>query len=134
MDGGLEPLAAARDEGHLEACGGCAAEREGWEGFLGLLRHAEVPVGAAAGELRAAERGVVERLDERLDDEVRARRRALQGSLAAAAAALLCVLGFFALAESTPGLPRSDEITRLELQLPPWGELLADISFLGGPR
>lgn len=132
MDGGLEPLATARDEGHIEACAGCAAEREQWEGFLGLLRRAERPAGTLGGELQAVERGVVERLEERVADEVRARRRALRGSLAVAAAALVCALGLFALAETTPGLPRSDEITRLELGLPQWGELLAELGFLGG--
>ena len=134
MDGGLEPLEAARDEGHLEACAACAAERESWEGFLGLLRRADAPSGTAAGEFRVAERGLVERIDERLQGEARARRVGLQMSFAAAAAALLCVVGFFALAESTPGLPRAGEITKLELQLPPWGDFLSQIGSLGSPR
>lgn len=40
LDGGLEPLEAALDRGHLEACATCRAEAEAWRELLGSLRRA----------------------------------------------------------------------------------------------
>ena len=38
LDGELSALEAARDEGHLEVCAGCGAERERWQTLLEAVR------------------------------------------------------------------------------------------------
>ena len=134
LDGGLGPVEEARDLGHLEACAGCEAEREGWSSFLAVLRRAEAPAGAAAGELRLVQGQLTRRLDERIARERSARRTFHRLSLAAAAAALVLTLGLFALAESTSGLPRAAQISRLELPVPRLGDLLSTLGSLGVAR
>ncbi len=134
MDGGLAALEEARDQGHLEACGACSHEREAWEGFMGLMRQAEAPSGALAGEFSLVQRQLAAQLEQRIGSEVRARRTARRLSIGAAAAALLLVGGFFVLAESTPGLLRAEEISQLEFRLPPWGDFLSQIGSLGSAK
>jgi hypothetical protein len=60
LDGGLGPLEAARDEGHLEVCAACAAERDAWRAFGRRARAAEAQ--AAAQGLERALWGLEERL------------------------------------------------------------------------
>ena len=58
VDGGLAPLAEARDEGHLEACSACAAELERVQRLLGGLALSDGPT-----DLDFALAGLDERLD-----------------------------------------------------------------------
>ena len=59
LDGGLDPLAAARDEGHLEACAACARELRAWTALLDAARAAGRP---DPEELAFALAGLDERL------------------------------------------------------------------------
>ncbi len=40
LDGGLTPLEAARDEGHLEVCSACTREAASWHALLSVARRA----------------------------------------------------------------------------------------------
>ena len=59
LDGALAPLAAARDAGHVEACGACAAERER---RARLLESARAALLASRGELELASQGLEARI------------------------------------------------------------------------
>ena len=90
LDGGLAPLEAARDGGHLEVCPACGAERAVW---LALVDGARRAGQADPAELACALAG----LDARLAALVRPRPAApwLRGALiplATAAAALVALL------------------------------------------
>ncbi|MAB81467.1 MAG: hypothetical protein CMJ89_19170 [Planctomycetes bacterium] len=134
LDGGLDPLEEARDQGHLEACCDCRRERESWESFLGLVRRAEVPGASAAGEVGRMQRRLDEGLDRRFALEDRARRRVFWSSVATAAAALLVLVGVLWWAEGSRELSGARELSRLEISLPPWGELFSQIGSLGRQR
>lgn len=109
VDGALAPLAAARDEGHLEACAACRGEKESVERLVALLRAPEPGLDAALA-------GLAERLSAAPTARRRRRPRpaaaALQGLLAAAAclAALALVpqdgAGIGALARTELGAAR----------------------------
>jgi anti-sigma factor RsiW len=125
-DGGLDPLAEARDRGHLEACGPCAHA---------LAEHAR---GLAA--LRAALRSdfahdVAHDID-RVAAAVRARIAAPQPAqfrmrpwqLVASAAAVLALLGALALGDArTARGPRIAELARLEPLVAPLHSMVAPL-------
>lgn len=98
-DGGLAPLAEARDRGHLEACDACARALARHVGFLARLRALET---VEAAEVRALTAAVEARLPARLRPSM-GRGARTRASLALAAAAAL-VLGAL---WTTRGLPRA---------------------------
>ena len=134
VDGDLAPLDAARDHGHLEACGACAREFEALRKLLGSIRalHA-VP----AEELRFAGEGLAERLGGVAPG--RPRFRLLRGRVArAAATAAAGFLALFALQLCGAGLDdlgtmpgwTSRLLDHTHLEMPVWSEVLSD--FLQG--
>jgi len=106
LDDALDALAAARDEGHLEACPSCAAERVRWERVLA----------AAAGTRPSDLAYAVEGLDRRLAaarspqrvTRLELVRRAARGLAAAAAVAAL----FLGLRWAAGRAPNVDELFR----------------------
>jgi anti-sigma factor RsiW len=50
LDGGLAPLEAARDEGHLEVCCACAREAASWRALLSVARRAGRPTDAEVAQ------------------------------------------------------------------------------------
>jgi anti-sigma factor RsiW len=112
LDGALDPLAAALDRGHLEACPGCRAERERWLGLLDDVRRASRAPATEADRVIAA---VLAQTAGGRPRESRPRT-----GLVAAAAALLLVLGGLAggLAPSSPGPARG--VTAALADLPGW--------------
>jgi predicted anti-sigma-YlaC factor YlaD len=87
LDGGLAPLEAARDAGHLEACASCAALARTRAQWLADVRAALAP---AAAQQRAADaRALAALRGEARPALTPARRPAVAALLAAAALALL---------------------------------------------
>lgn len=92
LDGGLDALEAARDEGHLEACGGCCAQAEEQQRALEGLRELLLPGAAALA-------GAAQGLDARLRAARAPAGRVLEGPwqrplrAAAVAASALLMLG-----------------------------------------
>ena len=137
LDGDLPALAAARDEGHLEACPACAKELAAWRRLAAAAREAARPDPA---DLAFALAGLPARLETRLPAPRRARRRP-QGlvSLATAAAAL-CAL--FALERGGVAPPPDAELlgrlsprlAGVERALPDWRGLLEGALGGGGAR
>ncbi|MEM7310582.1 MAG: zf-HC2 domain-containing protein [Planctomycetota bacterium] len=138
LDGGLSPVEAARDEGHLEACAGCRAEREAWERTTALAAEA---LGGAAGELAWALSG----LDGRLEDAFAARRRSrlrrlAGGAVASAATAAAALLALFVLRfgglslDEHSALARLSPLPTLDLRLPDWASLLGGTPLGEGDR
>jgi len=138
LDGELAPLEAARDEGHLEACASCAAERAAWERTLGSARAVEAA--RADDGLAAALLGLDERLarvpvrrTEGVPDPgpvpsaTAPRPRALLlWPLAAAAAAVVALVALEH--GGVDPLGRTDRLAeavtpRFELRLPTWNGL-----------
>ncbi len=109
LDGELSRVEAARDEGHLEACAACRAEREREEHLLALLRE-------PAEDLTFA----LEGLDSRLD-QARAPRRAfvllrglgVQAALTAAAGLLALFLLEGVVGEVELGRPHIGSMDRI---------------------
>jgi anti-sigma factor RsiW len=120
-DGGLDPLAEARDRGHLEACGPCAHA---------LAEHAR---GLAA--LRAALRSDVADDIDRVAAAVRARiaapppaRFRVRPWQLVACAAVLALLGALALGDArTARGPRIAELVRLEPLVAPLHSIVAPL-------
>ena len=137
LDGGLDPLAAARDEGHLEACAACARELRAWTALLDAARAAGRPDPA---ELSYALAG----LDATLASAGGPRRepagRRLELVPLATAAAALCgllALGFCGVASPADvdlfaGL--SARLERPAPALPRWTSLLDGLLGRGGGR
>jgi anti-sigma factor RsiW len=89
VDGGLAPLEAARDRGHLEACAPCRAELESEERLLVLVRRTAAPdLDADAERVVSA---VLDELGARRVPRV-ARARAAAAALSAVAAGILLAL------------------------------------------
>lgn len=136
LDGGLDPLAAARDEGHLEACGGCARERAAWLSLLDAARAAGRPDPA---ELASALKG----LEARLASAGRPRKpraRRLQLVSLATAAAALCALLALEQGGVTPHVD-ADLLGSLPVRferpapaLPDWTSLIQGVLGGGGGR
>jgi anti-sigma factor RsiW len=108
LDGGLDPLAAARDEGHLEACAACAAERAAWLRLWAAAREAARPDPA---ELDFALRDLPARLAERPVPRRPPRRRVELLPLATAAAARCALLALRQGGLAAP--PGADLLARL---------------------
>jgi anti-sigma factor RsiW len=103
LDGALAPLEEARDLGHLEACVGCARERESFTRTLAGVRALAL---VEPSELRELQAGLRARL------APRTRRPERSFLVAAAAAALLLALGsWFGL----PSAPRAEDFARFEV-------------------
>lgn len=139
LDGGLEPLAAARDAGHIEACAACAAERAAWLRLAAAAREAARPDPA---ELEQALSGLPARLEAGLASRRPPRPRARPlglVSLATAAAALCALLAL----ERGGAAPPADaelfarlapRLAGVERALPDWRRLLAGALGGGGER
>jgi len=127
LDGGLAPLEAALDRGHLEACAECRRERAEHERLLSLIRVFSAP---RAEELERVSAAVLARLAEPRARRGELRRSISVGLVAAAAAGLLAVL----LARSGAGLPaRSVDLATLDHfleQLPRWADVMRGLSAL----
>jgi len=135
LDGGLEPLEEARDQGHLEVCEGCRSEEARWREVFGFVRQAVAPprAGAAAFELAGVQRDLDARLAVRIEAEARERRMAQRLALTVAAAGLLGLLGlrWVGFWTEAPTLPSGEVLGQLDLALPVWSDLFGD---LGSPR
>lgn len=139
LDGALPPLEAARDEGHLEVCAACGAERALLEGVCGLVAEAGRP---AADELERARAGLSGALAAAAAARARPGRRALRltrgrGVQAAltAAAGLLALLAIELARPSEDGFGKAVEEVGRAYQEVGWrpGGLSFDLSaVLGG--
>jgi anti-sigma factor RsiW len=121
LDGGLEPLEAALDRGHLEACPGCRAAAHSWRDLLEALRRAASP---PSGQVERVVHDVLAVVEER----AAARRSPTRGRwpLVAAAAALVLALAWWG-SDPRPYVPmRADAASRfsgaLEV-LPTWSQV-----------
>lgn len=122
VDGGLAPLAAALDQGHLEACAACAgAQAE----LLRTLANVRALACVEARELAPLHAEILARLAPRPRRLVPERRFVL----AAAAAVLLFALGsWFGL----PRAPRAEDFSHLDVlsELPDWSGVLRGLEDL----
>jgi anti-sigma factor RsiW len=125
-DGGLAPLEAARDRGHLEACDGCARAIAAHERFLARLRGA---LAAAPAEVAEAARVSAEVLRA---VELQPRPRGRPGVVRAAAAAAGLLLAARVLGQAV--WPAGLELAGLEPvleRLPSWSGVLRGVEQLG---
>lgn len=128
LDGGLDALESARDQGHLEACAACGAEREVWRELLAGVQGASR---APAAEVSWALEGLEPRLGAALAVGRRRRFRLLAGrGLVAVGTAAAAVLGLLALEAGGWGLEEVAAPTRtaellpqVEFGLPDWADL-----------
>jgi hypothetical protein len=117
LDGGLAPLEAARDAGHLEVCAECARERDTWQLLFGRVR-AELRAGdAPAAELTWAAEGLAARVAAARGPRARGRRRTAAAWLGAAAA----LLGLLAAGRAGLFAEELEAFSRAgELRAPAW--------------
>jgi anti-sigma factor RsiW len=122
VDGALAPLAAALDQGHLEACAGCAREEAE---LLRTLACVRALARSEAHELTPLHAQILARLAPR--------PRVLAGErsylLAAAAALILFALGsWFGL----PSAPRAEDFSHLDVlsELSDWSGVLRGLEDL----
>ncbi|MEW6072518.1 MAG: zf-HC2 domain-containing protein [Planctomycetota bacterium] len=131
LDGALDPLAAARDRGHLEACPACAAELARLERLLATIRAAAAP---RAAELALARRGLAERIAAAAPLRPRL-RLASSPALRAVATAAAAILALLALELVGPGMGEvgtmpgwiGELLARAPVELPAPGDLLGDL-------
>jgi anti-sigma factor RsiW len=126
LDGGLPPLEAALDRGHLEACAECARERERHERLLAAIRTASAP---PALEVELAAAAVLARLPARPPARLAARWRD-RAALAAAAALLLVTLVATRAAGPAPRPLDPATFERVLGQLPSWSDVVRGLGQL----
>lgn len=122
VDGGLAPLAAALDRGHLEACAGCArAQAE----ILRTLEGVRTLARVGAHELAPLHEEILARLAPRPRRRLSERRFLL----AAAAAVLLFALGSWL---GLPRAPRAEDFSHLDVlsELADWSGVLRGLEDL----
>jgi anti-sigma factor RsiW len=124
VDGGLAPLEAALDCGHLEACAGCRRERAEHERLLAAIRALSA---ARAEDLEPAWAALREELGVPLGA---ARRRWLVPTVSAAAAVLLVVLLAASDASVPPGSVDLATLDRFLEQLPRWEDVVRGLEAL----
>ncbi len=134
LDGGLAPLEATLDRGHLEACVECQRERAQHERLLAAIRQVSVP--------READLVSHEADLELVSAAVRARLPALPALrrepwwsapstlVAAAAAVLLIVLLATMGTDSTPRSVDLATLDRLLERLPSWADVVRGLNTL----
>lgn len=126
LDGGLAPLEAALDRGHLEACAGCARERERHERLLESIRAASSP---PAREVELVAAAVLQRVPAAQPARLAVRWRG-PGALAAAAAVLLVAL---VATRGAGPMPRPFDPATFERvlgQLPGWSDVVRGLGEL----
>lgn len=122
VDGGLAPLAAALDQGHLEACAGCArAQTELLRTLAGVRALARIE----ARELASVHGEILARLAPRPRRLVGERRFLLA---AAAAVLLFALVSWFGM----PSAPRAEDFSHFDVlsELPDWSGVLRGLEGL----
>jgi len=135
-DGGLDPLAEARDRGHLEACGPCAHALAQHARGLAALRaalRADV-AGDIAHDIAHDVDRIAAAVRARIDAPRPARLRTRSWQLVACAAAVLALLGALAVGDArTARGPRIAELVSLEPLIVPLSSMVAPLACTVAP-